>query len=294
MLDSLDRTISLAAPAKINLALHVTGRRSDGYHLLDSLVIFAAFGDKVTVNHAAADSFEMTGPFGRELPYDDSNLVIRARDALRRHFPDQATPVAIHLEKQLPVASGIGGGSSDAAAAFRSLATLWSIEAEPQELAAIGLTLGADVPMCLQGRSLIARGIGDDIQHVAALPHLPMVLANNGVCVSTPQVFATLESRDNPPLPALPAMSSVEDVCTYLAETDNHLFVATARVTPAIEDTMVELRNTNARLVRMSGSGGTCFAIYDSDGEAEQAANNLRLRRPDWFVVATHSVTEGN
>ncbi|PSH70708.1 4-(cytidine 5'-diphospho)-2-C-methyl-D-erythritol kinase [Phyllobacterium brassicacearum] len=294
MLDSLDRTISLAAPAKINLALHVTGRRSDGYHLLDSLVIFAAFGDKVNVKHAPADSFAMSGPFGSELPDDENNLVLRARDALRRHFPEQATPVAIHLEKRLPVASGIGGGSSDAAATVRSLAALWGIEAEPEQLAAIGLMLGADVPMCLQGRSLIARGIGEDIEHVAGLPHLPILLANNGLSVSTPQVFAALEKRDNPPLPALPALATVLDVCAYLAETDNHLFAAAARLTPAICETMDELRNTDARLVRMSGSGGTCFAIYDSDGEAETAAKNLRQRNPDWFVVATHSVKEGS
>ncbi len=294
MLDTSERTISLAAPAKINLALHVTGRRSDGYHLLDSLVIFTAFGDKVHVKHADDDSFEMSGPFGRELPDDGNNLVIRARDALRQHFPEQATPVAIHLEKHLPVASGIGGGSSDAAATVRSLAALWGIEAEPEQLAAIGLMLGADVPMCLQGRSLIARGIGEDIEHVAGLPHLPIVLANNGVSVSTPQVFATLGRRDNPPLPALPALSSVADVCVYLAKTDNHLFAATASLTPAITETMDALRSTDARLVRMSGSGGTCFAIYDGDGEAEAAATSLRQRHKDWFVVATHSVTKGS
>lgn len=294
MLDTLERTISLVAPAKINLALHVTGRRSDGYHLLDSLVIFAAFGDKVSVRLAASDSFEMSGPFGHELPSDEQNLVIRARDALRKRFPAQATPVAIQLEKQLPVASGIGGGSSDAAATIRSLAALWGIDAEPEQLAAIGLMLGADVPMCLQGRSLIARGIGEDIACVAALPHLPMVLANNGVSVSTPQAFAALENRDNPPLPALPALSCVAEVCAYLAETDNHLFAATATLTPAIGETMDALRATDPQLVRMSGSGGTCFAIYGSDCEAEAAAAKLRQLHPDWFVVATHSLTEGS
>jgi 4-diphosphocytidyl-2-C-methyl-D-erythritol kinase len=294
MLDHLDRAISLAAPAKINLALHVTGRRSDGYHLLDSLVVFAAFGDKVIVRHAKDDSFEMSGPFGCELPNDGNNLVIRARDALRQHFPGQAAPVAIHLEKHLPIASGIGGGSSDAAATFRSLAALWGIKAEPQLLAAIGLRLGADVPMCLRGRSLIARGIGEDIEPVPAFPPLPMVLANNGVTVSTPQVFAALEKRDNLPLPALPALQSVADVCAYLAETDNHMYGATAKLAPAIADTMGALRSTRARLVRMSGSGGTCFAIYDSNDDAEIAAARLRQRHPDWFVVATRSITEGS
>jgi len=293
MLDSLDRTISMIAPAKINLALHVTGRRDDGYHLLDSLVVFAHFGDKLSVKHAAVDSFEMSGPFGRELPDDESNLVVRARDALRGRFPQQSTPVAIRLEKHLPIASGIGGGSSDAAAALRALTSLWDIEAEPAELAAIGLTLGADVPMCLHGRPLIARGIGEDIERVATFPHLPMVLVNNGVSISTPQVFAELERRDNPPLPAMPLLSSVDDVCAYLAATDNHLFPATEKLTPAIGDTMSALRDTDPRLARMSGSGGTCFAIYDSDNEAEAAAATLNHNHPDWFVIATHSVMEG-
>ncbi|WP_099999836.1 4-(cytidine 5'-diphospho)-2-C-methyl-D-erythritol kinase [Phyllobacterium zundukense] len=295
MLDSLERnTFSLIAPAKINLALHVTGRRSDGYHLLDSLVVFAHFGDKLSVKRASADSFEMSGPFGRHLPDDGSNLVLKARDALRQYFPEQATPVAIHLEKYLPIASGIGGGSSDAAATLRALTALWGIEAEPAQLAEIGLLLGADVPMCLHGQPLVARGIGEDIERLGSFPHLPMVLANNGVSISTPQVFAALERRDNPPLPAMPALSSVDDVCVYLAETDNHLFSATEKLTPAIGDTMKALQNTAPRLVRMSGSGGTCFAIYDSDSEAETAAATLKQSKPDWFVVATHSITEGN
>jgi 4-diphosphocytidyl-2-C-methyl-D-erythritol kinase len=294
MLDRLDRTISLVAPAKINLALHVTGRRHDGYHLLDSLVVFARFGDKLDVKRAAVDSFEMSGPFGRQLPDGESNLVLKARDALRDHFPERATPVAIHLEKHLPIASGIGGGSSDAAAALRALKALWGIEAEPEQLAAIGLTLGADVPMCLHGKALIARGIGEDIEQVADFPRLPMVLANNGVSISTPQVFAALERRDNPSLPLLPILSSIDDVCSYLIETDNHLFSATARLTPAIGDTMRTLEDTTPRLVRMSGSGGTCFAIYDSDSEAEAAAATLKQGNPDWFVVATHSIMEGS
>lgn len=293
MLDSLDRTISLIAPAKINLALHVTGLRDDGYHLLDSLVVFVAFGDRVSVKRGPVDSFDMSGPFGRKLPGDESNLVLRARDALRARFPEHTTPAVIHLEKHLPVASGIGGGSSDAAATLRALTALWGIEAEPAQLAKIGLTLGADVPMCLQGQPLFARGIGEDIERLATFPRLPMVLANNGVSISTPQVFAALERRDNPALPALPALSSIKDVCAYLTATDNHLFSATTKLIPAISETVGALHQTAARFVRMSGSGGTCFAIYDSDSEAQTAATALKQSKPDWFVVATNSVMEG-
>ncbi|RCW87963.1 4-(cytidine 5'-diphospho)-2-C-methyl-D-erythritol kinase [Phyllobacterium bourgognense] len=295
MLDSvepraLERTISLIAPAKINLALHVTGRRDDGYHLLDSLVVFAHIGDKVSATPAPFDSFEVSGPFGRALPDDETNLVLKARNALRARFPEKGAPVAIHLEKHLPIASGIGGGSSDAAATLRALTVLWGIETN--ELAAIGLTLGADVPMCLYGQPLIARGIGEEIEGIDGFPHLPMVLVNSGLATSTPQVFSALVKRDNQSLPALPNFSSVHDVCLYLGQTDNHLFSAAEKLTPAIGDAMKALRSTDPRLVRMSGSGGTCFAIYGSDHEAEAAAAALKRAQPGWFVVATHNGME--
>ncbi|WP_182548897.1 4-(cytidine 5'-diphospho)-2-C-methyl-D-erythritol kinase [Phyllobacterium myrsinacearum] len=294
MLASPDHTISLIAPAKINLALHVTGRREDGYHLLDSLVVFARFGDRLSVRKAAADSFTLSGPYGTGLPVDDTNLVVRARDALRRQYGEQATPVAIHLEKHLPVASGIGGGSSDAAAALRALTALWGIDVSPVKLAALGLPLGADVPMCLHGETLIARGIGEDIERIAAFPRLPLVLVNNGVTVSTPQVFSVLARRDNPPLPRLPSLTCLDDICTYLGQTENHLFAATETLAPSINDSMQALRDTNPLMARMSGSGGTCFAIYPDDETAETAATRLRQSQPSWFVVATSTTVEGN
>ncbi|WP_405044698.1 4-(cytidine 5'-diphospho)-2-C-methyl-D-erythritol kinase [Phyllobacterium sp. 1468] len=287
-----ERTISLIAPAKINLALHVTGRRDDGYHLLDSLVVFARVGDKVSVKPAPFDTFEVSGPFGRGLPDDDTNLVLRARNALRAWYPEKAAPVAIHLEKHLPVASGIGGGSSDAAATLQALAALWGVETN--ELAAIGLTLGADVPMCLYGQPLIARGIGEEIEGIGDFPHLPMVLVNGGVATSTPQVFSALVNRDNQPLPGLPELSSVRDVCLYLGKTDNHLYPAAEKLTTTIGDAMKALRNTDPLLVRMSGSGGTCFAIYDNDREAEAAAAALKRVQPGWFIVATHNIMGGD
>ncbi|WP_425350506.1 4-(cytidine 5'-diphospho)-2-C-methyl-D-erythritol kinase [Phyllobacterium myrsinacearum] len=294
MLASPDHTVSLTAPAKINLALHVTGRRDDGYHLLDSLVVFARFGDRLSVTKAAADSFTLSGPYGAGLPADDTNLVLRARDALRRQHGGRATPVAIHLEKHLPIASGIGGGSSDAAAALRALGALWDIDASLTELAALGLLLGADVPMCLHGEALIARGIGEKIERIAAFPRLPMVLVNNGVTVSTPQVFSALTRCDNPPLPALPPLTSLAEVCAYLRQTDNHLFAATQKLAPSINGSMQALIDTNPLLARMSGSGGTCFALYSDDAAADAAARRLRQRQPAWFVVATSSTMEGN
>lgn len=175
---------------------------------------------------------------------------------------------------------------------MRALTALWGIGT--QQLAAIGLTLGADVPMCLHGQPLIARGIGEDIERIATFPHLPMVLVNNGVSISTPQVFEALAKRDNQPLPNLPKLFSLHDVCVYLAQTDNHLFSAAEKLIPSIGDTMNALRGTAPRLVRMSGSGGTCFAIYGSDREAETAAAALKQNNPDWFVVATYSAMKGS
>ena len=293
MLDSLDRTIVLTAPAKINLALHVTGRRDDGYHVLDSLVVFAAFGDTITVKHAAVDTFAMSGPFGHGLPDDATNLVLKARDALRNAFPHRATPVFIHLEKHIPVASGVGGGSSDAAATLLALARMWEINPDLRDLAAIGLPLGADIPMCLHSHPLLARGVGEKIERIAAFPRLPLVLANSGGSISTPQVFAALTRRDNPPLSPLSPLNSINDVCDYLARTTNDLFAATQRVMPEIDATIAALELTSPRLARMSGSGGTCFAIYDNDTDAEAAAARLHKEHPGWFVVATHSTTRG-
>lgn len=294
MLDSLDQTLSLTAPAKINLALHITGRRDDGYHLLDTLVVFASFGDRISVARSSADKFRITGPYGHSIPADASNLVLKARDALRAEFPDQAFPVSIDLEKHLPIASGIGGGSSDAASTLRALVSLWGINIDPADLNNIGLALGADLPMCLYGQPLIARGIGEKLEAVTNIPRLPMVLVNNGAAVSTPQVFGALKKRNNPGLPKVPRFDSIDDVCAYLEQTENHLYSATVELLPIIGDTMDALYSTSPRLARMSGSGATCFAMYDTDEAASAAASQLRKAYPLWFVVDTYSGVEEN
>ncbi|MEP7457650.1 4-(cytidine 5'-diphospho)-2-C-methyl-D-erythritol kinase [Phyllobacterium sp. SB3] len=294
MLDSLDQAISLTAPAKINLALHVTGQRDDGYHLLDSLVVFAGFGDKITVKRANADSFHLSGPYGDGLPADSSNLVLKARDRLRAEFPDEAFPVAINLDKHLPIASGIGGGSSDAASTLKALVSLWCIRIDPARLNNIGLSLGADVPMCLHGRPVVARGIGEELEKVATVPRLPMVLVNDGNAISTPQVFNALKKRNNTGLPAIPELKNIADVCAYLEQTKNHLFAATAELLPEIVETIDALNSTSPLLARMSGSGATCFAIYDNDEAASAAASHLRKTYPSWFVIETHSAEEGH
>uniref|UniRef100_UPI0028B0566C 4-(cytidine 5'-diphospho)-2-C-methyl-D-erythritol kinase n=1 Tax=Shinella sp. TaxID=1870904 RepID=UPI0028B0566C len=168
------------AAAKINLALPVVGQRDDGYHLLDSLVTFTQFGDRLSFSPAAEDRFTISGRFGAVLDADGDNLVTRARDWLRAALAERgqpAPPVHIHLEKNLPIASGIGGGSADAAATLRGLVRLWQGRLPPDVLHALSVGLGADVPMCLAGHPLIARGIGEDITPVV-LPAMPVVLGN--------------------------------------------------------------------------------------------------------------------
>ena len=193
------------AHAKINLALHVTGRRPDGYHLIESLAVFTRFGDRVEIALADSDDFAVSGRYAPAVPLDASNLVLKARDALRREAGSKRTPpVAIRLEKNLPVASGVGGGSSDAAAVLRGLAETWGLDIDATELARIGLSLGADVPMCLAAKPLVARGIGDELTMVPDFSALGLVLVNPGTALSTAEVFAALSRRDNEPLPPLP------------------------------------------------------------------------------------------
>jgi len=286
-------TISLLAPAKINLALHVTGRRDDGYHLLESLVAFAGFGDRIDVSPAQEDRFTVMGPFAQAVPTDAANLVLRARDALRARFAAKALPVEIVLEKRLPIASGIGGGSSDAAAALIALNRLWGLGLDMEALCEIGLTLGADLPMCLHGQQaglpLLARGIGEALHPVSRFPSLPIVLANDGTGLSTPRVFQALARRDNPPLPSPPAFSTIEAVCAYLRQTRNDLYAASLTFAPALAGLLDLFAQAGARFAQMSGSGATCFAVFHDHAAAAQAAAFLRETHPHWFVVATET-----
>lgn len=279
---------AVLAPAKLNLALHVTGRRPDGYHLLDSLVAFTRFGDRVTIAPSDEDRFQITGPYAEGLPLDDGNLVLRALNAMRSEF-GRSDPVRIDLEKNLPVASGVGGGSSDAAAVLRGLARLWDLSPGEDRLARIGLGLGADVPMCLAARPLLARGIGEEITSVDGFPSLGIVLANPGVAVSTAAVFAALVSRDSEPLPPLPGRLDFHTLCNWLETTRNDLEAPARALEPAIGETLAALRKVGAHFVRMSGSGATCFGLFESGNLAKRAASEIRKRRPGWFVAATRN-----
>lgn len=282
------------ARAKINLALHVTGRRADGYHLLDSVVTFCEAGDRLEISGAATDRFSVSGRFADALGEPADNLVLKARDGLRRRLAAaglKTGPVAIHLEKNLPVASGIGGGSADAAAALHGLLRIWETDLEPQEGKALLLSLGADVPMCFAATPLLARGIGEDITPLPQMPAMALVLANPLIGVSTPSIFKALERRDNPPVGALPATADLSDWIDCLRGLRNDLEPPATALVPDICVLRGMLDNHGALLSRMSGSGATCFGIFESLDAARHAAEALCRERPDWYFCATSAIS---
>lgn len=279
------------APAKINLALHVTGRRDDGYHLLDSLVTFAEDGDELVFETADSDSFRVVGRFGTELSQDD-NLVLKARDLLRAALDGHSQPygqVAITLDKSLPIASGIGGGSADAAATLRGLLRLWKADLPAQTLLEIAIQLGADVPMCLASTPLRARGIGETIEK-AAMPSVPLVLVNPLKPVSTPEIFRSLTRRDNAPIGEMTAAPTVSEWMKSLSALRNDLQPPAEALVPEITEACDLLRQSLAGFVRMSGSGATCFGLYETEAAAMKAALALSAYRPNWYVLLTRTV----
>jgi 4-diphosphocytidyl-2-C-methyl-D-erythritol kinase len=259
------------ALAKLNLALHVTGRRADGYHLLDSLVAFCAYGDQIILNPGPL-SLAIRGEFAGNLAPDDDNLCLRAARMM-------AGEAAITLEKRLPVASGIGGGSADAAAVLRGFARLGA--RVPDDL----WRLGADVPVCLLSAPARMSGIGEDVTPLPALPTVPVVLVNPGVAVSTPGVFAAMTNRENPPLPFIPEFADAAQLIGWLGQTRNDLETPAIATAPVIADVLGGLLSTGAGFARMSGSGATCFGIYGSASRAENAA--ATLKQNGWWAVAS-------
>ncbi|MGV8936175.1 MAG: 4-(cytidine 5'-diphospho)-2-C-methyl-D-erythritol kinase [Allorhizobium sp.] len=290
--------ISETAPAKINLALHVTGQRADGYHLLDTLVTFAADAcDRLTFEPSDHDGFSLCGRFAELLsPAADGaggNLVLKARDQLRSLFAQAGRPVpAVHitLEKNLPVASGIGGGSADAAAAIRGLQRFWGDSLPKADIAAMALTLGADVPMCLISRPLKATGIGESLELLPDMPGLCLVLANPLQPVSTPDIFRRLASKTNPAMPPLADSADPDAWLTWLASLRNDLEPPARALLADIAMISQMLSDQGAMLVRMSGSGATCFGLFADDDRAAAAAQALMAEKPNWYFYPTHTI----
>lgn len=279
-----------AAPAKINLSLKVLGRRSDRYHELQSLVVFADCGDVLTAEPADDLTLGIVGPFADALAGEGDNLVLQAANFLCDHL-GMKQGARLTLEKNLPVASGIGGGSADAAAALRLLPKLWNAHVEPSGLASLALCLGADVPVCLDAAPALMWGKGELIARIEALPPFRLVLANPGVALSTAEVFKALDAPDMIEMqagPQLPAMKSLDDLLAWLAAHGNDLEAPAMKLAPPVAETIAALKATPAcRLARMSGSGATCFGIFADEADARAAAAELKRDHPQWWIAAS-------
>jgi 4-diphosphocytidyl-2-C-methyl-D-erythritol kinase len=274
-------SLTEAAPAKVNLYLHVTGRRADGYHLLDSLVVFAGIGDVLEAAPSDTLSLRVEGPFAAGLADELDNLVLRAARALAAEagVPARARLV---LHKNLPVASGIGGGSADAAAALRLLARLWDLRPDPSAMARLALALGADVPVCLTGRASRMSGIGEQLAAAPRLPDCGILLVNPGVAVATADVFRARSGPWSSPAPLPAAWSDTASVADHLRQLHNDLEQAAVALQPVIGNVLAVLAGLpGCRLARMSGSGATCFGLFDTPGIAVRAA--MQIRHPGWW-----------
>jgi 4-diphosphocytidyl-2-C-methyl-D-erythritol kinase len=266
------------APAKVNLTLQVTARRPDGYHLLDSLVVFAEVGDLVTVRPAADLTLRITGPQAASLPVADDNLVLRAARLMW-------ASAEIELEKHLPASSGIGGGSSDAAATLRALAKMRG-ETLPHPSAILGL--GADVPVCLDGKPSRMSGLGEVLRPLPRLPKAWLVLANPGIAVATSAVFRDLARVDNPRMPeVLPTFQDFASFAAFLRTQRNDLEGPALTLAPTIAEVKSLIAaQAGCHLARMSGSGATCFGLFATSDAAKAAAEAIRSARPSWWVAA--------
>ena len=273
--------LSEAAPAKVNLHLHVTGRRADGYHLLDSLVAFAGTGDVLSASPAGPLSLRVAGPFAAALVGEPDNLVLRAARALATQA-GVSTGASLVLEKKLPVASGIGGGSADAAAALRLLCRLWRLSPEPEMLQRLALGLGADVPVCLHGHTARMGGIGERLDPGPALPACGIVLANPGVAVATADVFRARRGPWSAPAALPGGWNDAAAMAADLRTLRNDLETAAVTLCPSIGDLLAILAAARGCLLaRMSGSGATCFGLF-ADLAAARSALDL-LQRPGWW-----------
>ncbi|MCZ4281819.1 4-(cytidine 5'-diphospho)-2-C-methyl-D-erythritol kinase [Kiloniella laminariae] len=281
------------AAAKINLTLQVTGKRSDGYHMLQSLVVFAGVGDYLRFSPAEDLSLEITGPFASSLTTDPNNLVLAAarklQEQLGKNCASQTVPGAvIRLEKNLPVASGIGGGSADAAAALRGLLRLWEADLPESDLTSLALELGADVPVCLSSSCRWMEGIGEVLTPGPELPKLFAVLVNPGVPVSTPGVFKALKGNFMPASGKPSAIPALAELIGYLENTPNDLQAPAISQRGIVSEVLTELRGSHGCLFSaMSGSGATCYGLFDTAEDAESAATTLSVENPGWWVAPT-------
>jgi 4-diphosphocytidyl-2-C-methyl-D-erythritol kinase len=287
--------VAAFAPAKVNLYLHVTGRRDDGYHLLDSLVAFVDIGDRLTVEPAASLSLVVDGPEAGDLvSVGDDNLVLRAARLLAGRAGITAG-AALHLDKHLPVAAGIGGGSSDGAAALLALKRLWRISLEDEALYALSARLGADIPACLYGRAVWVGGIGERLEPAGALPEAGILLVNPRTALPTTAVFSARRGPFGYVGRFAPMPGEASALARALMRRRNDLTEAAIGLVPEIAAVLARLgRLPGSSLARMSGSGATCFALFANRADAEKARALVAAAEPRWWCAAGGFVSEAS
>jgi len=276
--------VTVEAPAKVNLTLHVVGRRPDGYHLLDSLVVFAGLGDTVTARPADGLSLVVDGPTASALPPGENIVLVAAR----RLAEESGHPggAALHLTKRLPVAAGIGGGSADAAATLLALSRLWGIDLPAARMQALALSIGADVPVCLAGRPTRMQGVGETLSPAPALPPAWLLLVNPLVPLATPAVFKARTGPFTDPDPLLDPPADADALAQALAARRNDLTEAAVAIAPVVGEMLAAIAALpGCRLARMSGSGATCFGLFATEAEARAAADRLGAGHPGWWVA---------
>lgn len=284
-------TTSLLAPAKINLYLHVTGKRADGYHLLDSLVSFADIGDMLSIAPATCFSFHVKGPYAPNFTAQDldpslssGNLVVKAVRALSE-ITGRTPAFKITLTKNIPLESGLGGGSSDAATCLRGLMKLWNITPDAPFLNELMLNLGADVPVCLSCKSAYMRGIGEEISPLTHMPEIPILLVWPGKGHSTKSIFKHYTAAYKSGIAAPKGFDTTDMLIDFLSKTGNDLYEAASHITPDIKQVLDLLnRQDGALLSRMSGSGTSSFALFKNEKTAKTAAQNILQSHPEWWI----------
>jgi 4-diphosphocytidyl-2-C-methyl-D-erythritol kinase len=285
----MQQNLCVFAPAKINLFLHITGRRSDGYHTLQSLIGFADIGDVINIEPAQHFTFSIEGPFAGPLEREDAdyenNLVVKAAQGLA-NIVDKPLNIHIRLTKNLPIAAGLGGGSSDAAASIWGLQKYWGLSRDTPYLWPLLTRLGADVPVCLRAQPQIMEGIGEALKPAPLMPDIPILLVNPSQSCSTHEVFLRSSSKvykDNIKAPA--GFSTVFEIIHFLQKCDNDLFDSAVSLLPEIRNVMSALEmQKDCLFARMSGSGASCFGLFETMNEAKKAAKIIAKDNPEWWV----------
>ncbi|MFZ5718270.1 MAG: 4-(cytidine 5'-diphospho)-2-C-methyl-D-erythritol kinase [Pseudomonadota bacterium] len=279
---------STLAPAKVNLFLHVGAPAADGYHPLCSLMVFADVGDRVAIE-LGEGRLTVSGPFARQLGSEADNLIFRAVRAFVDELGRPMAELSMSLDKQLPVASGLGGGSSDAGAVLRLIRDVFAPQIDDARLESVAARIGADGPACLWARPVIAEGRGERLSPAPGLPVIDAVLVNPGAPVSTPEVYRRLDASgafgETAPPPMPEAFESVQELAAWLARQRNDLEAPAVAVAPEVGAVLETLREEpEALLARVSGSGGTCFALCADDIAAESLAERIEALAPQWWV----------